>query len=390
MDKNKVAEVFDFDENLTSFAEYNVLGNLPDPFLKENGERIKTQEEWKERRREIYKTAVELQYGTMPPKPEFFDCRIINGYTDFSVKITCGTKEKQTDFIMRLFLPEKVKNPPVIIDGDLCFKTDFISSYVNEILDSGIAYVTFNRCELAYDMPQYRRMGPLYDIYPEYSFGALGAWAWGYARCADALEILGMIDMSCIAFTGHSRGAKAAMLAGVLDERAAIVNPNDSNGASCGCYRIHGKGIKENGTEEWNETLDDMFRNQIDFWLGPEMEKYRKCEENLPFDCHFLKALVAPRVLLVAEAASDMWTNPIGSWQTSMAAKEVFDFLGCGENMKWYFRKGYHKHTEEDISVLVNLIKSIRGEEKLWSEFYSKTPFEKKEKIWDWTKPETE
>ena len=35
-----------------------------------------------------------------------------------------------------------------------------------------------------------RRKGQLYDAYPDYTFGAIGAWAWGYSRCVDALEIL--------------------------------------------------------------------------------------------------------------------------------------------------------------------------------------------------------
>ena len=33
-------------------------------------------------------------------------------------------------------------------------------------------------------------------------------------------------------------------------------------------------------------------------------------------------------MLLDGEAASDIWGNPIGSWHTTMAAKEVFKFLG--------------------------------------------------------------
>ncbi|MBQ0105774.1 MAG: hypothetical protein KBT47_07045, partial [Armatimonadetes bacterium] len=109
--------------------------------------------------------------------------------------------------------------------------------------------------------------------------------------------------------------------------------------------------------------------------------------EKLPFDCHFLKAMVAPRILLIGEAASDMWTNIPGTWQTSRAAKEVFKFLGCEDNLKWYFRKGFHSHSPEDAAMLANLINSTLGKEELFP-YYYRTPFAPYEKIWDWTVPE--
>lgn len=376
---------FDFDENLIKITEYTVLGDLPDPFLMDNGKRTVSKEDWEKRRKEIYKTAVEMQYGTIPPKPEVFRVQPLYVSEKYqSYKIHCGTKEKQLSFLLTIFAPEGVKNPPIVIDGDMCFPYPFISEYRNEFLDRNIAYATFNRCELADDIREVGRgHGDLYEIYSDYTFGALGAWAWGYSRAADALEEIGLFDLNYLAFTGHSRGAKTCMLAGVLDERAKIVNPNDSNGGSCGCYRVHCGGIREDGIEQKNETLDYMLEHHIGFWFGEEMEKYRKCEEKLPFDCHFLKALVAPRILLVGEAASDLNTNIIGSWQTSLAAKEVYKFLGCEDNLKWYFRKGFHYHRPEDAAMLANLICSLQGKEELYP-YYYKIPFKPVPKIWDW------
>ncbi|MBQ0105262.1 MAG: hypothetical protein KBT47_04405, partial [Armatimonadetes bacterium] len=251
---------FDFDENLIRFTKYEVLGKLPDPFLMDGGKRVSSEAEWKERRKEIYKTAVELQYGTQPPKPEVFHIeKIYDAPKNLSVRITCGTKEKQISFIMRVLAPTEDKNLPVVVDGDLCFPYAFNSEYLNEFHKRGIAYATFNRCELANDIQhQGRRKGPLYKIYPEYTFGALGAWAWGYSRCVDALEQIGF-NTGCIVFTGHSRGGKTAMLAGVLDERAKIVNPNETNAGSCSCYRIHSEGIMEDGNIFRSETLADLW-----------------------------------------------------------------------------------------------------------------------------------
>ena len=385
---------FDFDENLITVTKYEVLSLLPDPFLFDNGKRVKTKEDWDKRREEIYKYAVELQYGTIPPQPEVLKYDLIylsnsneyhkNLQTRF-YRIICGTKEKQLTFFMKLMIPLGVERPNIVLDGDLCFQT-ITHSYYDPFFERGIAYATFNRCELADDMGPERRKGPLYEIYPDYSFGAIGAWAWGFMRCADVLEKLDMFDMSLLTFTGHSRGAKTAMLAGVLDERAKIVNPNQSNCGSCSCYRIHFEGEGEDGFKEPGETLKDLW-NAVHFWVGEDMGKYVDNEADLPFDCHYLKALVAPRVLLVGEAANDLWTNPIGSWQTSEAAKEVYDFLGCKDNLKWYFRRGYHSHTQEDSTLLVNLIMNLKEGEELLP-YYYKTPFKPYEKIWDWKKPE--
>ena len=64
---------FDFDENFIDVVDYKVLGKLPNPFLMDSGEIADTPEKWRERRKEIYKTAIDLQYGTQPPEPEFLE-----------------------------------------------------------------------------------------------------------------------------------------------------------------------------------------------------------------------------------------------------------------------------------------------------------------------------
>ena len=175
------------------------------------------------------------------------------------------------------------------------------------------------------------------------------------------------------------------MLAGVWDERAAIVNPNETCAGGCSCYRLNIKAIREDGIEKNSETIGNIF-DRFPSWMGKDLKKYVDREANLPFDSHFLKALVAPRVLLVGEAASDIWANPVGSWQTSMAAKEVYKFLGCEENLLWYFRKGYHYHKIEDIQQLVNVIKHVQLGEEL-NDHYYKLPFQPMDKIYDWCCP---
>ena len=255
------------------------------------------------------------------------------------------------------------------------------------MLENGIGFVLFNRLELAHDIGwEGRGVGALYNVYPDLDMGALSAWAWGYSRCVDVLEKLHYIDTSCIAFTGHSRGGKTAMLAGVLDERVHIVNPNDSGTGSCGCYRIHMVQINEDGTEKGDEPLKKLATN-FPFWISREMQQYIDKEDQLPFDAHYLKALIAPRKLCIWEAASDAWANTIGSYQTSIAANEVFKLYGKEENLIWYYRTGGHMHTYMDMQQLVKVMKWHINGEPLDDSFY-KTPFKKPEPIFDWRCPE--
>ena len=382
----------DYDENLIKITEYEVLGKLPDPFLKSDGTRVKTAAEFDEHKKEIYKTAVELQYGTMPPKPEVLRVDTIykggEGRSS-SYRITAGTGKQTLSFIMQVFVPKGESKMPFIVDGDGCFDYARDKEFLNAMLENGVGYVLFNRTELANDVPdEGRRQGPLYNIYPDYSFGAIGAWAWGYSRCVDALEIIKheKVDLDYIAFTGHSRGAKTAMLAGVLDERAKVVNPNETCAGSCGCYRIHIKALTEDGGPWQSEKLDTL-SDWYGYWLGENMRDYAFCEEKLPFDSHFLKAMVAPRKLFVSEAASDIWANPVGSWMTTMAAGEVYKLYEREENLFWYFRRGYHYHTVQDILMLVNIIRNEYYGDPLSEDFYH-TPFKKPELIYDWRCPE--
>ena len=201
-----------FDENLIKITEYNVKGKLPDPFIFDSGECVLTVPDWENRRKEIYKTAIELQYGTMPPKPEFLEIEPLYIGKSHSYRIITGKHSHPVSFIMRVMPPQKKGLFPAVIDGDLCFDYAMDREFIGTFLNEDINLVLFNRTELAHDINgEGRRCGQLYEAYPEYTFGALGAWAWGYSRCVDALEKLGIADMNCIVFTGHSRGGKTAI-----------------------------------------------------------------------------------------------------------------------------------------------------------------------------------
>lgn len=378
--------MFQFDESLIPLLEYKEAGKLPDLFTMEDGTPVTRREQWDRRRKELYKSAVELQYGTMPPEPEFLEVEMLDDEWNIrNYRIITGTRACPVQFTMRVVRPSEQKKYPAIVDGDLCWRYWFDKDFIRAATDRGIMLVLFNRTELVPDVKEAGRNGPLYRTYPDRTFGAIGAWAWGYSRCVDALEKLGIAQMDQIAFSGHSRGGKTALLAGVLDERAAIVNANCSGAGGAGCYRVDMKAVKENGEAYRSEDLRDLMM-KFHFWFGPELEKYQGREAELPFDEHFLKALVAPRVLLLTEAASDIWANSLGTWQTSLAAREAYKLLGCEENDLLYFRRGYHEHHIEDLKRLVRIMEQHR-EGRPFEEGSFKLPIAHQEPIFSWRCP---
>ena len=375
-------------EKMLQVTELTVLGALPDPFLRPDGSRLQKPEDWQAQRAALLKTAVELQYGALPPQPEFLEVETLTDSPKvYNYRIHTGTRAKPVTMRLQVILPKTEEKVPVIVTGDDCWRYARNEDYLEAALQKGIGWAIFDRTELAHDVrAEGRGHGALYETYPAGTFGAIGAWAWGFSRAVDALEQLELpIDLDWITFTGHSRGAKTAALAGAVDARARIVNPNSTCAGACGCYRVHMKGIYGENPERRSETLADLLR-RFSFWMGEGMAPYADNEAALPFDAHFLKALVAPRTLYISEAAGDLWANPVGSYQTTLAAREVYRFLGAEENLFWSFRPGFHEHLPDDIAMLANVICHQRNGEALDTRFF-RTPFVPPAPIFDWKAP---
>ncbi|MCR4905160.1 MAG: hypothetical protein K6A33_03685 [Clostridiales bacterium] len=371
---------------------YETLGKLPDPFLFAVGRRVKTAADWEERKKELWDPVVGLQYGGMPPEPEFLDIEPLSvpdtpGRMNIW-RIRTGTRAHPVAWTIYAHRPAGQAPWPVVIDGDLCYACMQDPRTAEQFREHGIMLVTFNRDEIVPDTRNPRRTGNLYETYPDLSFGALSAWAWGFHRTLDAVLTLGIADPSSVTFTGLSRGGKAALLAGATDPRATIVCPEATCAGSGSCYRIHLTAETSDGRTARSETLKDIV-NAFPDWFGPGLKAYEDDEAALPFDSHFLKAMVAPRVLFDCEAEDDIWAGPVNSWMTDIAAREVWKLFGKEDNVLWYWRKGGHAHLPEDFAMLIEVIEREKDGTPLKSEKFMKTPFPEPEPLFDWRCPET-
>ena len=352
-----------------------MLGRLPEVMTFENGERVRDAADWLRRRREIIDGAVRLCYGGMPPEPEYFELRQIfdggPGHSD-SYKITAGTNERQLDIYFKVYRPDCEGRTPVVLDGDGCWEY-VTNDVINAARRRGYAVAVFDRTELARDIwrdPEPRDC-PIYKVYPETESGTIACWAWGAKRCVDALLRMDYIDAGNIAIAGHSRGGKAAMLAGAMDERIRFVQANGSGAGGCGCFRyltLTPEDWQRPEGPERSETIDDLFGTFVN-WLGQDMQSYRGRDGELPFDQHFFKALIAPRYFIHTEGYSDIWANPKGSRLTTLAAEEVYRLLGAQERIFSHYREGGHFHRLSDFELLFELMQHVISGGALSGEF---------------------
>ncbi|MEI6520903.1 MAG: hypothetical protein WCO98_12825 [bacterium] len=323
---------------------------LQNLFMFADGTPVITVDDWQRRRIEMRDIIVGIEYGGMPPVPECTEYEILHTASVAALSETRFMSirvitDKSFSFIMTLLIPPGDGPFPVVLNGDGCWKyaSDEVSA---EIIRRGNIFAQFNRVEIAHDNYNSNRDSGIYSVYPEGNYGALSAWAWGYHRCVDVLEKMSFADSSKIGIVGHSRGGKAALLAGATDDRIAVTSPNNSGCGGAGSYKYQGPE---------SETITNIMQ-AVPYWFNPDFKDYIGRENELPFDQHFLKALIAPRPLLTTEALDDLWANPTGTWQTHTAAKEAYKFLNAPKQIGIFFRKGGHNHGIDDWCVFLDFM----------------------------------
>lgn len=319
---------------------------LPDPFLREDGSRIRSKREWERQRKALLSKILHYEYGELPPVPRnvrgevFTTQELPNGIgVEQEIVLSMGPKRAVKTHI-QLAQPKGEGRYPVLITGDLGWGR-IKPEIVAEIVRRGYILVAFNREEIA---PDNATREGVYRAYPALDCGRLSAWAWGYHRVIDYLSTLSNVDTAHIGVTGHSRGGKAALVAGATDTRIALTAPNNSGCGGAGCYRII------------NDKCEDIrvIVKNFPFWFTPRFHEFIGRIDQLPFDQHTLKSVIAPRALLSTEALGDLWANPSGTQITYSASKQVFDFLGAGEKIGIHFREGGHEHNLQDWKTLLD------------------------------------
>ena len=231
-----------------------------------------------------------------------------------------------------------------------------------EAVKRGYIIAWFDREQVAEDEKPGSR--DLYNIYPEYDWGAIRGWAWAQSRVADYLLTRDDVDPEKLCCTGFSRGGKAALAAGIFDEHFSICAPICAGAGGCGCFRYLGTEagfIQDVRQVESLGRIGSVFphwwTNNFARWFPQPDPTQMGMEQEFPFDSHTLKALIAPRHLFTSDGMQDDWSNPRGTALTWRAAQPAFDLLG-GRNVA-HFRAGGHAFGETDWLALLDFCDEV-------------------------------
>ena len=157
------------------------------------------------------------------------------------------------------------------------------------------------------------------------SWGTIAAWAWCGSRAMDWIATEPRIDAGRVMVAGHSRCGKTALWCAAQDERFAMAV---SSCSGCG-------GAKLNGTYlPASEHIAQIVKG-FPHWFCGNFAAYAGHDAELPFDQHWLLALVAPRLLYVSSATLDSWAGQPGEFLAAKAASEAWrkrSFEGLPEN----------------------------------------------------------
>lgn len=361
--------------------ELPVQSTSPQLMIDRFGDTIQSLSAWKQHREYIKELLTFYQYGRMPPRP--VNVKVVetnsseeNGKIHSSYDFTISRNGHSVTLGVGLIRPLGQGPYPVIIKNDR-YRFDLkevqnkkarekytkqnrisIDFFVaNESVKRGYIYCKFNREDIALDVKGSKTKG-IFNLYPEYEWGAITAWAWTYQIVIDWLQKQSFVDMKKIVATGHSRGGKTALCAGIYDERITITAPNSSGLGGTASLRFYDF---SRGTEV--QTIPHQSK-KFPYWWPDRWYSLNDHIEKIPFDAHFAKALIAPRALFNTHARHDYWANPYGTHLTYLRSQPVFDLYKVNNHNTIHWRDGGHGQNKEDWLALLDYCDMV---------FYQKT-----------------
>jgi dienelactone hydrolase len=176
------------------------------------------------------------------------------------------------------------------------------------------------------------------SVFPGFDATELVWWAWGASRCLDYLLTLPQVDPARIATAGHSRGGSVALTAAVIDPRVSAVVASHT-GAGIKPFRYAGEKFGSQTLEVHTRLFPYVSHPRQRFFCGRDYK--------LPYDGHFLPALVAPRPLLLTVGYHDPVGELMGTQDSFLQVQKVYALLGASQRCNIGLDPGGHSLPED-------------------------------------------
>jgi hypothetical protein len=323
---------------------------MPELLTFKDGTKVKTADQWPNRRAEIVEDFEREVYGRIPrnvPRVKWEVTSIIEGemggiatvtktlagHVDNSafpqIKVTI-----QASFTVPRYAAGKV---PIILQfwfGGFRGKGG-PSSWQQQALNKGWGYGTISPGSIQPDNSRLREgiVGLTNKGQPRSpeDWGALRAWAWGVSCLIDYFEANpdSGVDPTKVCITGVSRYGKAALVAAAFDTRIAAGFVASSGAGGAKLFR-----------RDFGELLENLASRGGYHWMAGNFLKYaaderkfgKKTVADLPVDQHQLIALCAPRLCFISygiPAKGDPnWVDAHGSFMAAVLAGGAYRILG--------------------------------------------------------------
>ena len=279
--------------------------------------------------------------------------------------------------------------PSVLVVGSLS------AEQVSTLKSSGYGYIAMDTASVYSDFSGNTNphTGIYNELYPyragvyEFDSGALMGWAWGISRIVDAIKNdaeganLYNLDWRSTAVTGVSRNGKAAALAGAFDERIAITAPSDPGGGGLTGFRnrteaemfTYNVPAGADQIYSLNELCQRAIQNPSEsaWFTSKALDFVPSLSDHSPFDLHAVVALVAPRpFILWTGEAQQSWLGSPSSVLSLQAGKELYEFIGAGNNIAWIVRDAQHANQDRDLPDLIAIMDKTFGRSRTLTRRY--------------------
>ncbi|NMP38438.1 MAG: hypothetical protein GX051_10030 [Clostridiales bacterium] len=335
--------------------------NVPDVMTFCDGRKVKTASDWRDRRQEILEILQQNEYGVFPPPPDTFTSELLERRDSFCADkaslekhlLCVSVGKKDFSFPVYRLMPKNINNPKAFVF--INFRDNIPDEYfpAEEIIDNGFAVYSFCYKDVSCDNGDFSSgaAGMFFDSAKRSvnAPGKLSIWAWAASRVMDFVISDGVCDIRNVAVIGHSRLGKTALLAAASDERFSCAVSNNSGCAGAALER--GK---------QGERVKDIVKS-FPFWFCPRYADYAGNEGAMPFDQHFLLALIAPRRVYVSSAEEDTWADPSAEYASCVLASQVWELLGTkglGGCEGYHLRPGTHYLSRYDWQQFMKYLKT--------------------------------